>query len=172
MTIQYEIGIKDMAALSVYQWRKSYSRARGRPFARVSITLLLLLCAHVSLASGYAAAAAVFALAAVVWLALYKVLQEALVRRGVRQLYSLPENACHLGPRQVVLGTDGLDTRLATQTTHIDWDGILGIEEDHDHLFLFVSGVSALIVPRRAFASGDEADRFRQHAENQLGRAA
>jgi hypothetical protein len=65
--------------------------------------------------------------------------------------------------------TKGYRVTLDDEGVHIDadhfralhrWPGVLKLQETDKHLFLYTDGAQAIIVPKRCFASPEDAERF------------
>ena len=61
--------------------------------------------------------------------------------------------------------TVAIDPEGVTETTHlgetrVSWRGIYRVDSTAEHLFIYNQPGMALIVPRRAFGSSEEADKF------------
>src|SRR5262249_55569887 len=62
--------------------------------------------------------------------------------------------------QRLKLTPEGLLHSTAVSTTRVVWDGIERIGMTDHHAFFYLTPVSSLILPRRAFASEEEFERF------------
>jgi hypothetical protein len=85
-------------------------------------------------------------------------------RRTTRALYSHGRNVGMLGPRTVRLDADGVHVEMDGGRESRYWWAVEDVTTSPDHVYIYVTSISAHIVPRRAFATRDDADRFYQEA--------
>lgn len=65
-----------------------------------------------------------------------------------------------LGKQTITLDAEGLKTVTPVSEGLRVWRGVYLVETTEDYIFIYVASNSAHVIPRRAFASGDEADLF------------
>lgn len=70
-----------------------------------------------------------------------------------------PRNAFFRGFK-VTVGPQGVDIESEFFQGRFRWPAILRLHETAAHLFLYTDGLQAIIVPKRSFASPEEASRF------------
>lgn len=97
-------------------------------------------------------------LAAIAALALFFAVQ-ALFARMARPQLDDPRGAFLRGFR-LRASDDGLWLAGENFEARYRWAGVLRMQETEDHAFLYTDGAQAIIVPKRCFASPDEAQRF------------
>jgi YcxB-like protein len=93
------------------------------------------------------------------------------VKRLVHRLYSGSQNPNVVGPRRVVLSPEFVTYSSAMSQTVVRWAGIEAIIAEPQALYILVSAVSAVPVPRRAFATEADFERFVAAARDFHGRA-
>lgn len=62
--------------------------------------------------------------------------------------------------RTLVLTDDGITETSSIGESQIRWDKINHLEETEDYLYIYVSSVSAHIVPKRVFENLSEQEKF------------
>lgn len=62
--------------------------------------------------------------------------------------------------RTLVLTDEGITETSSIGESHIRWDKINHLEETEDYLYIYVSSVSAHIVPKRVFENLSEQEKF------------
>jgi len=65
-----------------------------------------------------------------------------------------------MGETTIVADTRGVDATCVGIATQIPWNKFQDVIVTNEHLFLMYGRIVGLIVPRRAFANNDEAQRF------------
>ena len=81
-----------------------------------------------------------------------------------RRMRRVPERI--LGARMARIGPDGLFGRFPRREVLTYWKAITEITEDQDYLFFFTGPSNAYVIPKRAFASAADLDRFRESANS------
>jgi hypothetical protein len=94
-----------------------------------------------------------------------------MLQRYKEEFYRQPENASQIGPRRLVLLPEGPQITAPHSQTTFRWEGITRIECLADTLYLRCSDLSALIVPKRAFADDVLFRQFAKAAVEFHGRA-
>ena len=80
--------------------------------------------------------------------------------KQVLGLYEREDYRQLLGPTKVELRPDGVGITSPVGTANIEWSAIETIATTAEHLFLQRDSLSALVIPRRAFADAAAFDRF------------
>lgn len=71
-----------------------------------------------------------------------------------------PDNA-NIFTEYILIGTDaGLQIKTEYQETKTFWKGIIKKSETETHIFLFESGLQAIIIPKSAFKDEEESEAF------------
>jgi|SRR5262245_27686219 len=65
-----------------------------------------------------------------------------------------------LGETKLVVDNRGVASNMGDIVLAMPWPSITRVVETDDHVFLMYARLAAIIVPRRAFASADQARRF------------
>jgi hypothetical protein len=69
-------------------------------------------------------------------------------------------NRTLLGKQRVTLSPEGITKASDFDRTTIAWSGVERVIADKDFVFVYISAVTAIIVPRRAFADAVGFDEF------------
>ena len=70
--------------------------------------------------------------------------------------------------RTLVLTDEGITETSSIGESHIRWDKINHLEETEDYLYIYVSSVSAHIVPKRVFKNSNEQKEFINKISEQI----
>jgi hypothetical protein len=65
-----------------------------------------------------------------------------------------------LGDTKVVADARGIGSNIAEIVIAMPWSSVIRIVETDQHIFLLFARLAGVIVPKRAFVSGDQARRF------------
>lgn len=92
-------------------------------------------------------------------------------RKEIIGLYGEGKNTHFLEKNTVTLSPEGINKAGVTAETKISWSGVERIEESDKYLFIYISAVSALLIPREAFTDESHYVSFRQYLEKYLALA-
>ncbi len=77
-----------------------------------------------------------------------------------------------LGRHKIVLNGKGIIESTAVGESKTSWAGVDRIEHDNEYVYIYISPVSAHVIPKRAFTSAQVADNFYQLARISKAAAA
>ena len=77
-----------------------------------------------------------------------------------------------MGETTIVADTRGVDATCVGIATQIPWNKFQDVIVTNEHLFLMYGRIVGLIVPRRAFANNDEAQRFAEFVRSKTQKPA
>ena len=109
--------------------------------------------------------AAVTLLICTLWWVYYPAYIRRCIRRCITKMLREGKNAGLAGENEYQAGPKGLTWKSSAGEGKSPWSAFERIASTPDHLFLYTSAVSALIVPRRSVLSGDW-DAFRRAVES------
>lgn len=177
MEIEFSLGSEDVLAFSRYHNANSPTVRRGLLFARllVPVTCVLLwivLFAAREMVFGVVMGAAL-GLAAITFYLIYPTLVRSLIHRTVARLYADRDKRGVFGRRRLTITPETISEAGEITTTTKEWAAVDKIAVDEDHAYFYTGALSALILPRAAFATEGEfyefvetAWRYQQEAAN------
>lgn len=156
MRIKYGLTIDDLVAWSQFQARGSKTIRRLQLRAIVLIGIILLVAS--ALVSHVAGTWVPFAFGSTVFVlftAIYPRLYQSALTRNTTQLYGESRNRGLLGPHTMELQDDGVLDRTEYGERKTYWKGIERIEVTERYVFIYLSSISAQVVPRFSITEGD-----------------
>jgi len=162
LTIDYELTLDDLVGWSETMHRTNKTAREGKRAAWVLFglaTAMILLVSMISEPINYplAAIGIVFGLLTVGgWPLLYR----WRIRRQIHRFYADRQNYNVVGPRRVIITPEFVTYSSPVSQTVMRWVGLERIITDPHALYILVAVTSAVIVPRRAFASDADFARF------------
>lgn len=102
----------------------------------------------------------VFGVSSVVWFAFYPRYATWEITRRIKKMLAEGNNENLFNERILVLTNEGITETSSIGETKISWAKIERFEETEDYLYIYVSSVSAHIVPKRVFANTNEQEKF------------
>jgi hypothetical protein len=173
-TYEYGLSLEDLVAFALHHERSSPLRRRRRRVLHLGLAFLL--AAVVTAVCGLARAPAWF------WLFGYAVVvfyflrfpgrYEKGLRRNVEQAYREGRNLGLLGPHRLTVDPEAITEATALREVRTRWAAVEQVVEAKDHLFVYVSGSTAFVVPRSAFGQPEEASRFVAQVREAIAHAA
>jgi len=120
-------------------------------------TLLALAVAEFELWSNWFVTPLVFSL---FWAMFYTQAHRRGPERSVRQWLAAGQNAAILQPRTLTISDAEAVETIGVQTTQVRWGGIAEVVRNDEYMLIVLSPETAFTVPKRVFASADEAEQF------------
>ena len=162
MRITFDTTLDDIHAFNTHYARTAALPQQSRKMVRGALTLTL---ASLMFALGVAfhlptAFWIINALVLFAWWQFYPRRVEAMARRSTQKLYAEGRNAGMLGPTTVTIEPEWLSEASSEREVRTRWRSVERMDETPDYVFLYVTGFSAVIVPRRAFVSPADQDAF------------
>ncbi len=163
MEITYQIEPEDFVAFNL-------SYMNGSSVMRASIRNTRLICAGIVAVGGCLlmymlhslnaiSAIAYIALAAVIY-ALMPRFMVSKVRKGVLRMLARPQNKDICSEKTFTLGETEMALCGGGEDSHYEYKVVERVTEDTEHYFIYVGAMAALIIPFRAFATGEEKAGF------------
>ena len=89
-------------------------------------------------------------------------------RVSLRRRYAdrmIAADGIYTQPRSLQIDEDGITIDDRLSTSRYLWDAVRDVEEAKSHVYIHVDNISALIVPKRAFASEEDCRNFIDQAK-------
>lgn len=174
MQISFDVVLEDIHAFNLHYATHAELPRRNQFRVRVALTAVL---AALLFALGFAISAPlpfwiIGALILLGWWATYPRRIEAISRASTARLYRDGRNVGMLGPHTVAFDDEWLSELTPHREVRTRWQAVEQAVVTPQHLFLYVSGFSAVIVPLRAFATDAERTAFIEAASSRAIRKA
>lgn len=184
MEHEYEVTLEDLVAFNLHYFQHNPAMRRQLLRARILVSFLTPLLTLLTIAAINGASrrgrlldwfAVVVGLSggAVIYL-LYPWLSRRGLRRRVTKLLADPANRNMLGKKQLRLRPDAIELRSEHSTSSTAWAGIEQLGLTESLVLLYLTGISAIVVPKRSFADAAKAQVFeqvvRQHYQAATGK--
>jgi hypothetical protein len=108
--------------------------------------------------------AVLFILAAVVWVCLYPLYLNKLVRRGIRKVIEENRSNDTFGAQTLSISPEGVASTNQTIRFEVKWKGITKIVPADTGIFIHTSSTAAVIIPDSAFDTVNTRERFLEEA--------
>jgi hypothetical protein len=159
---KYEITLDDVHAFNAHYGKTSPVARRARRTARFGLTAMLAVLLG-ALGYGIRAPLPFWILGGAILLVFFAIFPrrvERLIRLHTARSYADGANKGLLGPHRLTALKDWLieQSKWREQRTH--WRAVERVEQSPHHLFIYVSGFTAIVIPRRAFDSDGDWTTF------------
>jgi hypothetical protein len=161
MQIEYDLSPDDLLYFQRYHWRHSPALQRQYRLGFIASPLLGFL-AGVTLVGWERPLVwiGVFMTAAVFYAAVYGWCVRRSLRSTISAVLAEGKNRGVLGRHTIELRPDGLREATDVNDTVHTWRGVERIEADEHFIFIYTQAMMAHGIPRRAFSTPEEAERF------------
>jgi hypothetical protein len=165
MTVEYQLTPDDFTTFNLYHFnhsptaRRQYYRGLLLPVV-VWLSIWALLWYRTYIDSGAPLQAFLDLLPLLVFVPLYLLAYPWLRRRTFRQTVSTMANEGSnrdlFGWHRVSVRDEGITEEGQHSRSTFSWDAVEKVAMTDDHVYVYVSAMAAIIIPRRAFASEAE----------------
>ena len=170
MEVEYEITPNDLYA---FQWRAvgkspQVRRSKRNVYIYYFSALLLFSILPSIGADGFDITRMNFTFLVIAFPAVafsHRYFDDRRTKRIVREAVSgeKPDRG-QLGRHKLVLNDKGIIESTAVGESKTSWDGVDRVENDNEYVYIYISPVSAHVIPKRAFVTARVADDFYQLA--------
>jgi len=91
---------------------------------------------------------------------IYPSLNRSSIIRRTRKLLSEGDNKPILGHQTITVLPEGLFCKTYSGESRLNWSSIHKIEGDKTYIFLYISAINAIIIPKRAFLTKKSEEEF------------
>lgn len=177
LTVDYENKLADAIAFSLYHHSQSRFGKRQVLIVRLTMLFTALVIAGVFLMDGrpirhhMVFLGMLFGFFVLVWF-LYPVVYRRRLQSAVTQMYSEGRNRAFDEPRRITLSSEFLTYATPLSQSVTRWAAIERVATTDEHIFIYLSSVAAITVPRSAFSSPEDFAAFASRAQQLMDQAA
>ena len=171
---EFEMTVEDVLAFNVYH--NAHSPAVRRAYQLILLLFLLMALMLCLLIAGHPTAVVPIGILVLYILGFGLFVQSQpyrrwRVRRWVAKLLREGGNKSMLGHQKVSLNREGLTQTNPCGLTQTKWFGVERVVVTDDHAFIYLSAISASVIPKRAFPGDADFNRFVEQARRFLDQA-
>ena len=172
LEVEYEVTLEDVTQFALHHHRTSPTLKRRRRLLRLGMAALLIVIATVV---GAVAKAPVLGMVGLVFAVAFYWMFPRRYERGLRdtvaKMYSEGKNLDVLGKTRLVLDDAFILESTPTRDVRTRWNAVEAMVETETHVFVYVTGSTALVVPKRDL-DGETLTRFVQSVRAHLPQGA
>ncbi|ARF17020.1 YcxB family protein [Sporosarcina ureae] len=158
MEIHYDLTEQDVVAFNLYHVKNSKVGKNSLQWQRYISPLIFLLFAYfLSIFTDMAKGPlfATFALTSILWVIFYPKYFYYHITRQVSKMLRAGKNEGLVGEHSMKMNKIGIVDQTSVGETKVQWSGVKQLIEDADYFYIYMSTVSAYIIPKRDVYSVD-----------------
>lgn len=153
MEIDYYLSEEDYLNFNMFHVKNSKTAAKSLKLQRFLMPLFFIAFAYV-----FSAIADVsfwglfitFFILSILWVIFYPKYFYSIVNRQTKKMIQEGDNEGLLGKHYLVMTEEGITETTSSGETRVSWAGLKEFAEDDDNFYLYNSGLSAIILPKKA----------------------
>ena len=172
MDIEFELLEKDYINFNIDHAKKSSSLKKSilsqrilGPIVFMLIPFILRLYTSIPLSYWLT----IFAIASVLWVMFYPKYFNWEMGRRVKKMLNEGNNENILIRRTISISKEGLLEKSAIGESKVKWSQVDKVEETEEYIYIYISSISAHIIPKRVFRDENEKRLFIKEIEKYHG---
>lgn len=101
-----------------------------------------------------------FGIVSIIWVVFYPRYVNWEMGRRLTKMLKEANNKNLLSNRRLIISENGVSVWDKSGESHVDWDSVTKVENTNDYIYIYVSSVSAHIIPKRVFKDENEKQMF------------
>ncbi len=172
VTVEFERTVEDIIEFNLFHMSHSPSIRRQALFAQIAVAVLVFI---VSLAVGSLLNLdkrtltyfdyELFLVLSVASFFIFPYLNKAEVIRGLRKATTEGDNKALLGHQTISLSPDHILVKTQNSESKYTWASINKIVQSDKYIFLYISSISAIAIPGKAFSTENELQEFANYLD-------
>lgn len=154
MKIEYTVDLDDLAEFTRFHYQSTTWTPRGTIKGGATFLILLSLM-FAATGDLNACTFAGILVASIAWTVLSRPIVLWLLRRKAKALYAPGKNKALVGRHSLEISEGALQQRSEGGSDEVHFGAIERVAESPTHVFIYVSALSAHVVPRNKVAQGD-----------------
>lgn len=102
----------------------------------------------------------IFGIVSVVWFIYYPKYFNWEMTRRVKKMLSEGSNENILNRRKIILSDEGILEKSLIGESNVSWNQVDKVEESNEYIYIYISSISAHIIPKRIFKDENEKQMF------------
>lgn len=159
MKINYNLTEEDYINFNLYHVKNSKTAKKALNRQRFLSPVIFMISAYVISTFGgmpFLSLFISFFITSVLWVIFYPKYFYGLITRNSKKMFKEGKNDGLLGDHSLIMTDEGIVDASLNRESKVVWSGIESFKEDNDNLYLYVSSVSAYILPKRELHHVDE----------------
>jgi hypothetical protein len=169
MQVSYTTTVEDFVFFSRYCAKKSATLWAMFLFGWLAVPIIAVGAAvGVAMIDGLWPISIVIVISGLLFALIYPPIYRAWYDRTIRAYVREKGTRGMIGPITLILSDDRLVEITETTRSEVRWEDMKGIDVVDDYTFIFVTGLTAAIIPRHGFEFGEDYEAVRDFARSKL----
>lgn len=163
MELNYKLTEEDYIDFNLFHAKNSKALKKQITMQRVLVPVMyivLAILASVFLDMPFLVILIPFLIMGILWIIFYPAYYYRLIKRNATKMLREGKNDGVLGAHTIIFTEDGLREISPKGEMSISWSGIESFGENDAGFYLYNSGMSALIIPKRELGNSEAVSRF------------
>ncbi len=171
MVIQYQPTLEDLLAFNRYHIDHSPSLRRYHQYVRIGTSVLCIVVCLVTfyaLTQSFRIPIAFYAIAFGLGIFFYFALPSMIwssTKKRIERMFREGQNKGMAKLTTLSIGQDSMEANNGLSTSKLVWSAIEKMSVTDEYIFMYVSAMNAVVVPKRAFATEAQRQEFIQLAQ-------
>ncbi len=167
ISINYEITLEDILQFNLYVQKQSPSQQRFISFIQYFFPIIIIfLSFYLIYMVGLQLQSILYIIFSILWFVFIPKLIRITTKYQAKRLLGEGKNSAMLGNFILTLSENSIHYRSDSGESTTHWNGINKISESNQYIYIFLSSISAYIIPKKAFAKDEELNNFLDFAKN------
>lgn len=165
MELKYEMTKDDYLAFNLYHAKHSKTVQNSLVMQRFLTPIFLLILPFLfSWITGefLMGLFIIFVIISVLWVIFYPKYFYGYMEKNINKMMNEGNNKNLLGQHVFIANEDGFIEKNSVGESKVSWSSIEKVEENEDYYFLFLSTMSANIIPKRSFSNDASQEDFKR----------
>lgn len=163
MKVEYELSKKDVIDFNIYHAKNSDVFKKSWFLQKYIIPIIFILASFmiariIDVPLLYSIIT--FSILAVLWVVFYPKFFISEMMTRISKLLDEGKNVDLLGKHIVTVNEEGLIEKLENTESIVKWSGVEKIVSTDSHYYIYLSSISACIIPKRAFEDESVEEKF------------
>jgi len=170
MRIEFENTLEDLTFFTQYSYNNSPSMQRRTRIVIFSFTViwfLIFVLPNISRNTIYTNVT-IWLIISLIWALLIVYSTKKSVRSNARRLYSEGENKGMIGKHLLEVSPEFLKETTEFNELRTKWVAVNKIEEDENYIYIFLTSVSAHVIPKKYFDTKSDIVKFVQEVQHHI----
>lgn len=168
MEINYHLTEEDYLNFNMYHVKNSKAAMKSLNLQRFLSPVFFIIFAYMfsSLVEiEFLGIFITFLVISILWIIFYPKYFYAHVRRQTKKMIQEGENEGLLGSHHLLMTEEGIIETTSSGETRVNWSSLKDFKEDDDNFYIYNSGLSAIILPKRILT---KIDQVRSYIESKI----
>ena len=163
MQLDFELTEEDYINYNLYHVKKSPSIKRSILFQRIFGPIVFMIAPFIAVKVSEPPLLFwlfMFGITSIIWITFYPKYANWEIKTRAKKMLQEGNNENMFDKRSLILTEEGIKETSSIANSKINWDKIISLDETDDYIYIYISSISAYIIPKRVFKDKTEQKLF------------